>query len=349
MHGYVGGTAHYSARASATPSSRDISSGLIRPATLRAYAAGSILPLHASSAEFRADGDASWGDWFYLTKRMAEADQVHGLRLVTRIHGSISKTGTSGYPENSNRGFGGLNLGLGRYSSAGGLGLSYNSNTITRPGTYGQRLEVSTKPGEEIFSVEVDAEMRLNVLATGAGNFNDNPAVIADLSNTSTLEGLQFLDQLGNVLDLPPGAVEITSGSGAPYRILGSDYGRGDYDFDSDVDGTDFLLWQQQLGSMTERFADGSGNGTVDAADLMLWQDAFGRTVLTGASIAVPEPPSTVMLVMTVVLTAGIADTRVLGKSKRPLNRPGAGHSTLASGRVVWPGDVSTHNATDGT
>lgn len=61
---------------------------------------------------------------------------------------------------------------------------------------------------------------------------------------------------------------------------------RGDYDQDADVDGTDFLQWQRELGAAVVPIgngSDGDGNGTVDQADVVAWQDNFGisEVVLT--------------------------------------------------------------------
>ena len=50
--------------------------------------------------------------------------------------------------------------------------------------------------------------------------------------------------------------------------------GPGDYDGSGFVDGSDFLLWQRQLGSSVPagRGADGSGNTVVDNPDLGVWK-----------------------------------------------------------------------------
>ncbi len=53
----------------------------------------------------------------------------------------------------------------------------------------------------------------------------------------------------------------------------------GDYDQDGDVDGNDFLFWQQNLGKVADPAgsgADGDNNGTIDAGDLAIWDQGFG-------------------------------------------------------------------------
>ena len=54
----------------------------------------------------------------------------------------------------------------------------------------------------------------------------------------------------------------------------------GDYGGDGNVDGSDFLLWQRQLGGAANPAgsgADGDGSGVVDAADLDVWRDRYGQ------------------------------------------------------------------------
>lgn len=83
----------------------------------------------------------------------------------------------------------------------------------------------------------------------------------------------------------------------------------GDYDRDAAVDGSDFLLWQRQLGqSVPVAFAsaDGSGDLQITAKDLQIWEDYFGTVVpggTLGVNFAVPEP-STVTLLTGVLLAA---------------------------------------------
>jgi peptidyl-prolyl cis-trans isomerase A (cyclophilin A) len=64
----------------------------------------------------------------------------------------------------------------------------------------------------------------------------------------------------------------------------------GDYDFDSDVDGTDFLVWQRTFGSTTLAEADGNGNVVIDTVDLAIWQDTYGTVASSSAIASIPEP-----------------------------------------------------------
>ena len=60
----------------------------------------------------------------------------------------------------------------------------------------------------------------------------------------------------------------------------------GDFDFDGDVDGADFLVWQRGFGT------------THNAADIADWQTYFGTTAVAASASAVPEPTSAGLLVM---------------------------------------------------
>jgi hypothetical protein len=59
----------------------------------------------------------------------------------------------------------------------------------------------------------------------------------------------------------------------------------GDFDFDGDVDGRDFLTWQR-----------GGSPNPFSSGDLGDWQANYGTTGLTAANTTVPEPSSMVML-----------------------------------------------------
>lgn len=77
-----------------------------------------------------------------------------------------------------------------------------------------------------------------------------------------------------------------------------------DFNNDGEVDGSDFLIWQQNLGlgsGATNAQGDADGNGAVNAADLALWKTNFGAAV--AAAGAVPEPAALTAAVM--ALSAG--------------------------------------------
>lgn len=71
-----------------------------------------------------------------------------------------------------------------------------------------------------------------------------------------------------------------------------------DFNNSGNVDGGDFLLWQQQAEPfpfLTDaRAADGNRDGDVDADDLGLWTGAFGSATVVAE--AIPEPSAVVLL-----------------------------------------------------
>jgi hypothetical protein len=59
----------------------------------------------------------------------------------------------------------------------------------------------------------------------------------------------------------------------------------GDFDFDGDVDGRDFLAWQR-----------GESASPFSAGDLADWQAYYGTVPIVAASTAVPEPGTAILL-----------------------------------------------------
>lgn len=67
----------------------------------------------------------------------------------------------------------------------------------------------------------------------------------------------------------------------------------GDFDSDQDVDGQDFLKWQRGFGDV------------YDGSDLADWEANYGSVAtLTATSIAVPEPASSLLLVLAATTSA---------------------------------------------
>jgi hypothetical protein len=51
----------------------------------------------------------------------------------------------------------------------------------------------------------------------------------------------------------------------------------GDYDYDGETNGSDFLAWQRTLGSIANLAADGNRDSIVNAADLALWKSVYPK------------------------------------------------------------------------
>jgi Type I phosphodiesterase / nucleotide pyrophosphatase len=62
----------------------------------------------------------------------------------------------------------------------------------------------------------------------------------------------------------------------------------GDYNLDGAVDGADYTVWRDTLGSTTDLRADGDGNGIVEEADFKFWRDRFGKDKASKAAAAAP-------------------------------------------------------------
>jgi hypothetical protein len=65
--------------------------------------------------------------------------------------------------------------------------------------------------------------------------------------------------------------------------------GDADFDGDQDVDGADFLIWQQnqgRIGTGTLALGDANNDADVDGDDLAIWKDRYGQVAVG----AVPEP-----------------------------------------------------------
>jgi endonuclease/exonuclease/phosphatase family metal-dependent hydrolase len=76
-----------------------------------------------------------------------------------------------------------------------------------------------------------------------------------------------------------------------------------DFDGDGVVTGSDFLIWQRNVGSgSTLAQGDANGDQTVNALDLNMWKEQFGPKVdANAAAFAVPEATS--VLLMSLVIS----------------------------------------------
>jgi gluconolactonase len=99
----------------------------------------------------------------------------------------------------------------------------------------------------------------------------------------------------------------ITAGN-ALYSILLNvpDPPSADFDMDGDVDGRDFLAWQQGFGveSGAEKSqGDADNDGSVNGVDLEVWQEQYGASNEL-AALHVPEPATVSLLGAILVLLA---------------------------------------------
>ncbi len=96
--------------------------------------------------------------------------------------------------------------------------------------------------------------------------------------------------------------------SGEVYR-LATAHIVGDYDYDGDVDNSDFDIWRATMGLTSATApADGSGNGVIDAADYVLWRKNFGSSLGSGAGngmSTIPEAAAITYLLSAIALLAG--------------------------------------------
>jgi glucose/arabinose dehydrogenase len=109
-------------------------------------------------------------------------------------------------------------------------------------------------------------------------------------------------------------------GSGDVYRI--NTRVPGDYNGDGEVDQADYEVWRATFDATSQGGtlppADGNENGTVDAADYVLWRKSVG-TPMGGSAAAqagntIPEPASTVFIVIGLFLVAAECRCRSLFK-----------------------------------
>jgi len=90
----------------------------------------------------------------------------------------------------------------------------------------------------------------------------------------------------------------------------------GDFEPDEDVDGTDFLTWQRNLGTSGPA-GDANHDGVVDGSDLAAWEQNYGSGGVgtIARSTTVPEP-STLLLVAFGLATGAAVQAK--GRAKGP-------------------------------
>ena len=97
----------------------------------------------------------------------------------------------------------------------------------------------------------------------------------------------------------------------------------GDFNNDGDVDGDDFLTWQQGYGMQSGAApanGDADYDGDVDGDDFLIWQSEFSSG--SGLASAVPEP-ALIALSLIVVAVGAFCQRGAIGQLlQSPQNRP---------------------------
>jgi hypothetical protein len=111
----------------------------------------------------------------------------------------------------------------------------------------------------------------------------------------------------------------VSYGTGAVFR-LATAHIPGDYDYDGDVDNSDYNVWRmtEGLGSITAP-ADGSGNSVVDGADYVIWRKNFGKTLGSGSGSETTVPEAGAFLYL--MQAASVWAIQSLFARRRPLTR----------------------------
>jgi glucose/arabinose dehydrogenase len=127
------------------------------------------------------------------------------------------------------------------------------------------------------------------------------------------------------------------SGAGGPtgvgariFRVRYTGQAPGDFNYDSNVDGHDFLKWQRTFGSANDLNADANRSGIVDGGDLNVWKGAFGA----GAATALQSQSSAANVTLASSTATPVASLAGL----RPAGVPNSGVSaapTVADRRLL--------------
>ena len=86
-----------------------------------------------------------------------------------------------------------------------------------------------------------------------------------------------------------------------------------DFNGNDFIDAPDFMIWQRNAGATgaTQPDGDANGDGNVDGDDLAIWDTQYGTAQSVSAVNAVPEPTTTLLLLMSTLCMVSRRSTRV--------------------------------------
>ena len=184
-------------------------------------------------------------------------------------------------------------------------GFSFTPGTVDDFGPRVLRANAFTESAEF-------AELRPSPTDPATIGFGQSPGTVASnvfIDNSFTNAAASFPRQVGAFTLAPTNATIGLKGISYEYDVT---YGitaattaeNADFDGDGDVDGADFLTWQQNAGVTSGGTrSDGNANpavdGAIDAVDLAIWNSQFATTPPPSsvAATAVPEPSALILAI----------------------------------------------------
>lgn len=265
------------------PGTFNISAGVVTTDTLW-VGSGSLGTMNMSGGEVNTRGDLSM-DWTF------DAGSILSLT------GGTVNVGTNlRMYRNSN-----LDLDGGTMSITGFAGLGYTDGNITQ--TPNVTVSISSGLLEADSFLRVEGSVTVDGGILRADSFNEALSTgTVEINSSGLLQFNNAQESVAAVEALITGGVISTSGASPLVveivDIGGTDFTQvsaasaglvGDFDDDGDVDGTDFLAWQQGF------------PGTFNGTDLVDWEGNYGASSPIFAVQAVPEPGTVGLATLAVV------------------------------------------------
>jgi len=259
------------------PGTFNISAGTVTTDTLW-VGSGSLGTMNMSGGEVNTRADLSM-DWSF------DAGSILSLT------GGTVNVGTNlRMYRNSN-----LDLDGGMMFVSGFAGLGYSDSNITQTPDVTVNISSGLLAADSFLRVEGSVTVDGGILradsfdeATSTGTVEINASGLLQFNNSqesvTTVEALVTSGVI-NTSGADPLVVEIVDIGGTDFtQVSVAAAGvAGDFDDDTDVDGSDFLAWQRGF------------PGTFNAADLNTWEGNFGAGLPVSAVQAVPEPGTWVL------------------------------------------------------
>lgn len=154
---------------------------------------------------------------------------------------------------------------------------------------------VLVTPGTLEYQVDLDPNNAGGELTTGPLDI-DSKTVNGLMIDGGIIDGSAFGFRIQVVAD--NSSNDFYTATFSDFEIL-NPLENADFNEDGFVDGLDFLVWQQNVGSIgsgTLATGDANGDTNVNGADLAIWESRYGSTSSVASVSVVPEPRAFVLL-----------------------------------------------------